>query len=108
MSSTINITMLLRKDWRTPEGIARVKEIAGSLDIRPSASGRTSISGKMPLESFVKIFQVSPTQVEPRSPGKSDFGSPGGYTIETELHVPNQLKAYVEIISVVSPAARLR
>ena len=108
MSSTINISLLLRKDWRTAEGIERVKEIAGSLDIRPSASGRTSISGKIPLESFVKIFQVSPIPVEPRPPGESDFGSPGGYTVETELHIPTQLKAYVELISVVSPAVRLR
>ena len=108
MSSTINISILLRKQCRTPEGIARVKEIAGSLGIRPSASGRTSISGKMPIESFVKIFQVSPTPIEPRSPGKSDFGSSGGYTVDTELHIPTQLKEYVEVISVVSPPARLQ
>jgi len=108
MSSTINISILLRKDWRTAEGMARVKEIAGSLDMRPSGSGRVSISGKIPIESFVKLFQVLPIPIEPKSPGESDFGSPGGYTVETELQIPTQLKKYVEAISLVSPAVRLR
>jgi hypothetical protein len=108
MSSTLNISILLRKDWRTAEGIARVKEIVGSLGIRPSASGRVSISCKIPIESFVKLFQVSPTPVEPKAPGESDFGSPGGYMVETELQIPTQLKEYVEAISLVSPAVRLR
>lgn len=108
MSSTINISILLRKDWRTAGGIARVKEIAGSLDMHPSGSGRVSISGKIPIESFVKLFQVLPTPVKPKSPGESDFGSPGGYTVETELEIPAQLKEYVEAISLASPAVRLR
>lgn len=108
MGSTINISILLRKKWRTPQGIARVKEIASSLEIHPSASGRTSISGKIPLESFVKLFQVSPIPVAPKSPGEGDFGSPSGYTIETELQIPTQLKEYIEVISLVSPAVRLR
>ena len=108
MSSTINISILLRKDWRTAEGMARVKEIAGSLDMRPSGSGRVSISGKIPIESFVKLFQVSPAPVEPKLPGESDFGSPGGYTVETELQIPTQLREYIEVISLIPPAVRLR
>lgn len=108
MSATINISMLLRKKYRTPEGLARVKEIANSLEIRPSASGRASISGKIPLESFVSLFQVSPIPVEPKPRGESDFGSPGGYTVESDLEIPAQLKEFVEVISLVSPAIRLR
>ena len=108
MSTTVNISMLLRKKWRTPEGLARVKEIADSLEIRPSASGRASISGKMPLESFVKLFQVSPVAVEPKLRGERDFGSPGGFTVESDLEIPTQLKDYVEVISLDSPAVRLR
>ncbi len=108
MSATLNISILLRKKWRTPEGLARVKEIADSLEIRPSASGRASISGKMQLESFVKLFHVSPIPVEPKSRGGGDFGSPGGYTVESDIEIPTQLKEYVEVISLVSPAVRLR
>lgn len=83
-------------------------EIANSLEIRPSASGRASVSGKVSLESFVKLFQVAPIPVEPRSPRESDFGSPGGYTVETELEIPTQLKEYVEVISLAYPAVHLR
>jgi hypothetical protein len=107
MSAPINIAMLLRKPWRTAEGIARVQEIASSLGINPSASGRASVSGKVSSDLFVKLFAVSPTPVEPKKPGTEDFGSAGGYTTEMELPIPRELEKYVESISVVPPARRL-
>ena len=107
MSAPINISILLRKSWRTSEGIARVKETVSSLGITPSASGRVSVSGKVPVDSFVKLFGVSPTAVEATPPGNSDFGSPGGYMTEMKLPVPAKLKEFVESISVVPPAVRL-
>lgn len=108
MSPTVNISMLIKVEWRTPEGFARVKEIAQTLDIQPSGQGRTSLSGKMPVAAFEKLFEHSPIQVDPKPPGKNDFGSPGGYIIDANLKVPTPLKTYVEIISLEAPSRRLR
>lgn len=107
MSASINIAILLRKSWRTPKGVERVQEIASSLGIDISTSGRATISGKVPPNLFVKLFGVSVIPVEPTTPGTNDFGSAGGYASETEIPVPSELQEYVESISVVPPAKRL-
>jgi hypothetical protein len=106
-SASINIAILLRKSWRTSEGIARVQEIASALGIHPSTRGRASIAGKVSPELFVKLFSVSPIPVEPTKPGADDFGSAGGYTTDRELPIPPELEEYVESISVIPPARRL-
>ena len=39
----IKLQILLRKAWRTPEGLAAVKRIAQSLGITPTASGAVAL-----------------------------------------------------------------
>jgi hypothetical protein len=106
-SASIHIAILLRKSWRTSEGIARVQEIASSLGIQLSTYGRASVSGKVSADRFAKLFSVSPVPVEPTKPGTDDFGSAGGYTTDTTLPIPRELEEYVESISVIPPARRL-
>lgn len=106
MTDEVPVSILLQKSWRTPEGIELVKQIAASLNIQISSTGRSTISGRVPFDSFKKIFGVTPVRVSPRPPGEKDFGSAGGYAITGELSIPSELSKYVESISVVSPALR--
>jgi hypothetical protein len=108
MSATVTISILLRKKYRTPKGLNQVLKILESLEIRTTTQGRTTISGRMQIDAFNKLFKVSPIPVEPRQQGESDFGLPGGYTTASDLKPPTQLKEYVEVISVVPPAVRFR
>ncbi|MGK7914684.1 MAG: hypothetical protein AB4038_03940 [Prochloraceae cyanobacterium] len=105
-SYMVNISMLLRKPWRTSEGVMRVREIANSLGITVTTGGHISLSGKVERESFEQIFGVVPTHIAPEPPTERDFGTTGGYASEEELAVPEALSEYVETISVVPPARR--
>ena len=108
MSTSMSISILLRQKYRTPEGFSRVMEILESLEIRTTARGKTSISGRIQTDAFIKLFKVSPIPVESEQKGESDFGSPGGYTTESDLEPPAQLQEYVEVVSVLPPAVRFR
>ena len=107
MATDINISMLVRKEWRTAAGMARIKAIATSLAMDISAEGKVSLSAKMSRDSFIHLFHITPTEVKPQLPGKWDYGSAGGYTSETELEVPEQLKEFIDTISIPPPASRL-
>jgi hypothetical protein len=108
MPDTVNIAILLHKSWRTPEGVARVQEIASKLGFTLTTSGRVSLSARLPVDTFKQIFKVTPTRLNATPPGDYDFGSPGGYTTDMELPIPSELTNYVQSISVVPPARRLR
>lgn len=102
----INISMLLRKPWRTSQGAMQVREIAPSLGITITTGGHISLSGRVERKSFEQIFGVSPTSIAPEISTENDFGTTGGYATEEELTVPEELSEYVEIISVVPPVRR--
>jgi len=106
VNEPINITLLLRKPWRTGEGVARVEKNAASLGLEVTTSGRVSVSAKASPQVFERLFGFVPTQVAAQPPGNRDFGAPGGYTAERELPIPVELSEYVETISVMPPAQR--
>lgn len=107
MAETINVTLLLRKELRTQSTITRVQEIASGLGLVPTTIGRVSISAKVLVEDFVKLFQVSPKRISPSPPGQGDFGSPGGFEVEEEIPIPKSLTPFVETITVMPPARRV-
>lgn len=102
----IKLQILLRSRWRNAEGVARAREIAEQLGIKPTAEGRATLSAEVEPEAFKAIFQEPAREVEPSQPGERDFGGPGGH-IAGELPVPEPLRKYIESITVASPYLRL-
>jgi len=102
----IKVQILLRKIWRTPEGIAAVRKIAPSLGITPTASGAASLSGEIDAQAFESLFGQEAVEVSPRGPGASDFGTSGG-AVSGELSAPEPLREYVESITVAPPHIRM-
>jgi|RhiMetdeSRZDD1v2_1073273.scaffolds.fasta_scaffold59216_3 hypothetical protein len=102
----IKIQLLLRKEWRKPEGIVTVRNITSSLGITPTAWGAVTISGEIEAHAFETLFAQKPQQVGSRLPGASDCGSPGG-AVAGPLEVPEPLREYVESITVAPPHIRL-
>ncbi len=81
----MTLQFLLRKDKRTPEGVAAVRTILESLGITPSASGAATVSAAVEADRLEPIF------------------GPVGPVIQFQtdtLPVPKSLTEYVESISV--------
>lgn len=102
----VKLQILLRKSWRTPEGIAAVKKIAASLGITPTASGTVTLSGEIEPQVFESLFRQRVQEIDPRPPGGLDFGTPGG-VVPAPLDVPGALREYVESITVAPPYTRM-
>jgi hypothetical protein len=105
--NSITITVILKKEKRTPQDIAQVTEIARSMGLEPRAKGLATVSLRASSESIQRIFGVTVKEVPPLPPSASDAGAPGGMVVEDELPVPNELTEYVVAISVIPPARRL-
>jgi len=95
------LQILLRKEYRKPEGIAAVNQIVSGLGIRPTGTGFASLSGEISQQAFESMFSSSertgspqPMTTEPGSAGSSEY---------RELPVPEALKDYVESITVAPP-----
>ena len=108
MDRPVNLTAVLREEWRTPEGVERMREAAAALGLEPTTAGQASLSFKAAPEVVGRIFGVTPRAIPPSRPGTRDFGAPGGYGAEEDLAVPEDLRAYVESISIIPPARRLK
>jgi len=93
---------LLRREWRTSEGIEEVRKILTSIGLKPTASGAATISAEAEPERFESLFGVKATEIAPRGPGGTDFGASGGHD-SPELAVPAQLAQYVQSISAAPP-----
>ncbi len=105
--SSVTIAVVLKKEKRSPEDIARVTEIARSMGLEPKAKGLATVSVRASTESFQRIFGETVKQVPPLPPGDNDAGAPGGMVVEDRLPIPSELTEFVEAISVVPPARRL-
>jgi hypothetical protein len=98
----IKLQVLLRREWRTSEGIEEVRKILTSIGLKPTASGAATISAEAEPERFESLFGVKATEIAPRGPGGTDFGASGGHD-SPELAVPAQLAQYVQSISAAPP-----
>jgi hypothetical protein len=102
----VKLQILLRREWRNPDGIDRVKRIASSLGLTPTTAGLASVSAEISDADFQALFGKLLESIEPRPPGRGDFGSPGGYVSEPLL-VPDSLQTYVESVSIAPPHTRM-
>lgn len=107
MSETVNIAILLRKDQRNPESSAQTQKIASNLGIQITGTGNASLSGKVPAETFARIFGIHADETAPELPTERDFGAPGGHFSTEELSTPAELEEFVENIAIVPPTRRL-
>lgn len=105
-SRLVKLQLLLRKESRTPHGVASARQVALSLGIVPTASGIASLSAEMQDDAFESLFSQNLQRVEPRPPNATDFGSPGGSSAAV-LDVPLALQPYVESITVAPPHIRM-
>lgn len=81
----VRLQLLLRREWRTPEGVRAVQKALQSLDMQPTASGAATVSAAMDAEAFEKRF--GPVS--------------GIVPFETDaLETPPSLRKYVESVSV--------
>ena len=103
----VKLQILLRKPWRTPEGIARARKLASSVGITPTTSGAASVAGEIEWGAFEQLFKTKVHEVKPRLPGGSDYGSPGGAAASEPLSVPKPLQECVENITVAPPHIRM-
>ncbi len=81
----VKLQILLRKDMRTPEGVAAVRRILESLGITPSASGTATVSAGVEADQLEAIFGPVAPVIQ--------------FQADT-LPVPESLTEYVESISV--------
>ena len=102
----VKLQILLRQPWRTSEGIERVRDLLGTMGMKPTSSGRTTLSAEIAEDSFEQLFHVPVTKLDSRPPGGRDFGRSGG-GVSDDLIVPEPLGEYVESITVASPYLRL-
>jgi hypothetical protein len=98
----IKLQILLRKAWRTPQGIDTVKNIAKSLGIKPTASGVATLSCEIEPQAFESLFVRNVRGARPRPSGERDSGLLGAADSGL-LAVPEPLREYVESITVAPP-----
>jgi hypothetical protein len=85
----LRLQLLLHPDRRTPEAVAAVKQILGSLGIVPTAAGAATISAEVDANTFQTLFGESPDESRFADPAKSKA-----------LPIPEPLKNYVQSITV--------
>jgi hypothetical protein len=98
----IKLQILLRREWRTSNGTEEVRKILIAIGLKPTASGLATISAEAEPERFESLFGVKATEIAPRGPGETDFGTSGGHA-SADLAVPAQLAQYVQSISAAPP-----
>ena len=81
----LRLQILLRKEWRTPEGVAAVRKALQAIDAQATGSGAATVSAVMEADAFERRFGPVPSVAR----------------LETDtLEVPRPLRPYVESISV--------
>ncbi len=85
------VQILLRKPWRTDQGVANVRRIGVSLGIEPTGSGAATVSGRIKGRTFEALFAM-----------QAEAAKAAGLATPA-LPIPEALKEYVESITVVPP-----
>ncbi|MFC1664841.1 hypothetical protein ACFL17_04345 [Pseudomonadota bacterium] len=99
---------MLKKKFRNPEGIEKVKSACESLGLTATASGLATLSVRTEAEYFEKIFGVVLERKTRKEISNRDFGESGGFIADESILIPESLKKYVDNISVEPPVTRLR
>jgi hypothetical protein len=85
----MKLQLLLHPHQRTPDGIASAKRLSSSLGIHPTAEGAATISAEVDEDTFQSLFKTPP-----------EGSSSGTSATKESLAVPDELKDYVQSISV--------
>jgi hypothetical protein len=105
-ASPVKLQVLLRPEWRTPDGVANVLSILQTLGINPTVSGQAAISAEAPPDAFELLFGPQAaqrvTQVPPRGPADRDSGRSGGQ-LSPDLSIPPALQPFVQSITTAPP-----
>jgi hypothetical protein len=62
---SVQIALLLKREWRTPGGVARVRVIAATLGIDVTGVGEAAISGTMSRSLYQFLFGLDGVGEEP-------------------------------------------
>jgi hypothetical protein len=100
-SSSIKLQILLRREWRSSDGVEKVREILSSIGLTPTIAGAATISAEMDLKSFEKTFGVVATETPQQPPHNNELGRSAGH-VSPDLKIPAALSDYVESISAAS------
>jgi hypothetical protein len=87
VAETVHVALLLKPQWRSPGGIARVRVIAATLGIEVTAAGEVAVSGSTSSELCEFLF-----------------GRTGGHAVP---NVPEPLRELVESVSIIPTTRRL-
>lgn len=96
--SPIKLQILLRREWRTPQGVAKVSEVLRTIGLIPTIGGAATISAEVDPKQFEQTFGVTATKTAPQPPRNNEFGVSAGY-VSPDLKVPAALSDFVESIS---------
>jgi hypothetical protein len=91
MEPVIPLQILLRKPWRTKEGVATAREVCTRLGIEPTASGAATVSGRITPAVFETLFSIS----------AENAAAPT--TATRALPIPPELQEFVESITIAPP-----
>jgi len=105
-SELIPLSVLLKKDSRNREAIGKLIDVAKKMGIKVTGTGKASLSLRVDRENFANLFGAAPKSKQ-KEPAANDFGSPKGFQSQT-CSIPDAMKPFVEMISVVEPAIRLK
>ena len=103
----VPVTLLLVKNHRDPDGVARVQAIATQLGMNVTSAGKTSVCCTVSGSVYKKMFGTKPIKIDEKPAGSFDVGTPSGFAADDSLSVPSELQNLVEIISVEPPSTRL-
>lgn len=97
-SELVKLQILLRKEWRTPQGVEEVRNLLVSFGITTTAAGAATLSAELGDSRFRDVFGTTAIDTPPSSPGEGEFGRSGGH-VSQDLKVPAALSEYVESVS---------
>ena len=107
MTAPIPLALTLKKSCRVPEVMAQVKQITARLGLEPTGTGASTLSCRAAPSTFADLFGREAKATAKRAPAEADYGTPSGYEGE-DLPIPAELSPFVDSITVVPPATRLR
>jgi hypothetical protein len=98
----IKLQILLRREWRTTQGVEEARKSLASAGLTPTAVGLATISAEMESQRFEELFGLKALQVEGNPPGAQNSGE-SGIQESPDLKIPESLLRYVQGITIAPP-----
>lgn len=107
MAVSIPIVLTLKKSCRAPEVRAQIQEVIAGFGLELTGTGAGTLSCRVTPSRFADLFGRQANALAARPPTETDYGTPGGYEDE-DLPIPPELVTYLDSITILPPATRLR